>query len=135
MLTYWSCYDIVEEINISGIIIMEDLQDILSYRNTLRTFNLNKKVMQDKVSTALIHHENGGSFDITQEFIGFLNYAMQTNKKTIIILDRNNLPIKINDIGELLETVSCKYFEAVNDFYIQYEQLRSSSKIEIALEI
>jgi hypothetical protein len=114
---------------------MEDIKDILSYRNTMRTFNLNKKVMQDKTSSALIHHENGGSFDITQELIGFLNYAVQQNKTTIVILDRNNLPIKINDIPKLLETISDRYFEVVNDFYIQYEQLRSSSKIEIALEI
>jgi len=114
---------------------MDDLEDILSYRNTMRTFNLNKKVMQDKVSSILIHHENGGSFDITQELIGFLNYAVQNNKTSIVVLDRNNLPIKINDISKLLETISSKYFEAINDFYIQYEQLRSSSNIKVALEI
>lgn len=114
---------------------MDDLEDILSYRNTMRTFNLNKKVMQDKVSSILIHYENGGSFDITQELIGFLNYAVQNNKTSIVVLDRNNLPIKINDISKLLETISSKYFEAINDFYIQYEQLRSSSNIKVALEI
>ncbi len=114
---------------------MENLENILSYKNSMRNFNLNKKVMQDKVSNGLIFYQNGGTFNITQELIGFLNYLVQSGKTTVNILDKNNIPINITDVATFLEKVSEQYFYVLNFYYEEYEQLRSSTNIEIALEI
>ena len=113
----------------------ENLENILSYKNTMRNFNLNRKVMQDKVMNELHVYQNGGTFVVTQELIGFLNYLVQSDKMNVNILDKNNLPINIPDVNEFLELVSERYFSSLNFYYQEYEQLRSSTKIEIALDL
>lgn len=113
----------------------ENLENILSYKNTMRNFNLNRKVMQDKIMNELHVYQNGGTFVVTQELIGFLNYLVQSDKTNVNILDKNNLPINIADVNEFLERVAERYFSSLNFYYQEYEQLRSSTKIEIALDL
>ena len=52
-----------------------------------------------------------------------------------MILDKNEIPIKIENLSQFLEDISSLYFEAVNEYYNDYEKLRSSRKIEKVLEI
>jgi hypothetical protein len=50
-------------------------------------------------------------------------------------MDKNDIPIKIEDTEKFLEDISSLYFEAINEYYNDYQKLRSSRKIEKVLEI
>ena len=122
-----------DELNVNTL--NEKLVTALEYRNTMKTFNLNKENIKAKVQNLLTYNLNGGTFYIDQNLIGFVNYIVTSGKTESVVLDKNNLPIMIVDTATFLSKISDIYFSAMNEYYADYEKLRSSRKIELALEI
>lgn len=114
---------------------IERLEKALHFSNTMQTFNLAKNNLKVKTQNSLSYSQYGGTFNITQEFIGFLNALQSAGKKQVIILDKNETPIKVENVSEFLENVLSVYFEAVNDYNNEYQKLKSSRKIEKFLDI
>ncbi len=116
----------------------EDLQRLekaLDFSNTMKTFNLNKNTLKVKTQNLLSYSTAGGSFTVNQSLISFMNFVVSSGKTEISLLDKNDIPIHIDDTEKFLDEVSSLYFEVVNDYYNEYQQLRSSRKIEKVLEI
>ena len=116
----------------------EDLQRLekaLDFSNTMKTFNLNKNNLKVKTQNLLSYSTAGGSFTVNQSLISFMNFVVSSGKTEISLLDKNDIPIHIEDTEKFLDEVSSLYFEVVNDYYNEYQQLRSSRKIEKVLEI
>ena len=116
----------------------EDLQRLekaLNFSNTMKTFNLNKNNLRIKTQNLLSYSTAGGSFTVNQSLISFMNLVVSSGKTEISLLDKNDIPIHIEDTEKFLDEVSSLYFEVVNDYYNEYQQLRSSRKIEKVLEI
>jgi len=128
--------DTTEEIKIESS--EEDLQRLekaLDFSNTMKTFNLNKNNLKVKTQNLLSYSTSGGSFIVDQSLISFMNFVVSSGKTEISLLDKNDIPIHIDDTEKFLDEVSSLYFEVVNDYYNEYQQLRSSRKIEKVLEI
>ena len=64
-----------------------------------------------------------------------MNFVVSSGKTEITLLDKNGIPVRIEDTEKFLDEVSSLYFEVVNDYYNEYQKLRSSRKIEKVLEI
>ena len=111
------------------------LEKALDFSNTMQTFNLAKNNLKVKTQNLLSYSTNGGTFRVSQELIGFMQFVVQSGKTETIILDKNDIPIQISDTEKFLEDISSLYFEAVNEYYNDYQKLRSSRKIEKVLEI
>jgi len=128
--------DTAEEIKIESS--EEDLQRLekaLDFSNTMKTFNLNKNNLKVKTQNLLSYSTAGGSFTVNQSLISFMNFVVSSGKTEISLLDKNDIPIHIDDTDLFLNEVSSLYFEVVNDYYNEYQKLRSSRKIEKVLEI
>ena len=128
--------DTIEEIKTESS--EEDLQRLekaLNFSNTMKTFNLNKNNLRIKTQNLLSYSTAGGSFIVDQSLISFMNFVVSSGKTEISLLDKNDIPIHIEDTEKFLDEVSSLYFEVVNDYYNEYQQLRSSRKIEKVLEI
>lgn len=113
----------------------ERLAKALDFSNTMQTFNLAKNNLKVKTQNLLSHSVNGGTFRVSQELISFVNMAVVSEKTSLILLDKNDIPIQIDDTTKFLEDISSLYFEVINEYYNDYQQLRSSRKIEKVLEI
>lgn len=111
------------------------LERALETSNAMQTFNLAKNNLKVKTQNLLSYSHNGGIFKVDQGLISFVNYVIESGKETVVILDKNEIPIKIENLSQFLEDISSLYFEAVNEYYNDYEKLRSSRKIEKVLEI
>ena len=107
----------------------------LDFSNTMKNFNLAKNNLKVKTQNLLSYSTSGGSFLVDQSLISFMNFVVSSGKTEISLLDKNDIPIRIEDTEKFLEEVSSLYFEVVNDYYNEYQQLRSSRKIEKVLEI
>jgi hypothetical protein len=114
---------------------VERLEKALHFSNTMQTFNLAKNNLKVKTQNLLSYSQYGGTFNITQEFIGFLNAVKSAGRKNIVILDKNETPIKIEDVSDFLDNVLSVYFEVVNEYNNEYQKLKSSRKIEKFLDI
>ena len=64
-----------------------------------------------------------------------MNFVISSGKTEITLLDKNDIPVHIEDTEKFLDDVSSLYFEVVNDYYNEYQKLKSSRKIEKVLEI
>ena len=116
----------------------EDLQRLekaLEFSNTMKTFNLNKNNLKVKTQNLLSHSTSGGSFTVDQSLISFMNFVVSSGKTEITLLDKNGIPVYIEDTEKFLDDISSLYFEVVNDYYDEYQKLKSSRKIEKVLEI
>ena len=111
------------------------LKNALDFSNTMKTFNLNKNNLKVKTQNLLSYSTAGGSFTVDQSLISFMNFVVSSGKTEISLLDKNNIPIHIDNTEKFLDEVSSLYFEVVNDYYNEYQKLRSSRKIEKVLEI
>jgi len=128
--------DTIEEIKTESS--EEDLQRLekaLEFSNTMKTFNLNKNNLKVKTQNLLSYSTAGGSFIVDQSLISFMNFVVSSGKTEITLLDKNDIPVRIEDTEKFLDEISSLYFEVVNDYYNEYQKLRSSRKIEKVLEI
>ena len=114
---------------------LKRLEKALDFSNTMKTFNLNKNNLKVKTQNLLSYSTAGGSFSVDQSLISFMNFVVSSGKTEITLLDKNGIPIRIEDTEKFLDEVSSLYFEVVNDYYNEYQKLRSSRKIEKVLEI
>ena len=114
---------------------LERLEKALDFSNTMKTFNLNKNNLKVKTQNLLSYSTSGGSFTVDQSLISFMNFVVSSDKTEITLLDKNDIPVHIEDTAKFLDEVSSLYFEVVNDYYNEYQKLRSSRKIEKVLEI
>jgi len=114
---------------------LERLEKALDFSNTMKTFNLNKNNLKVKTQNLLSYSTAGGSFTVDQSLISFMNFVVSSGKTEITLLDKNDIPIRIEDTEKFLDEISSLYFEVVNDYYNEYQKLRSSRKIEKVLEI
>jgi hypothetical protein len=114
---------------------LERLEKALEFSNTMKTFNLNKNNLKVKTQNLLSHSTSGGSFAVDQSLISFMHFVVSSGKTEISILDKNQIPIFIEDTEKFLSEISSLYFEVVNDYYNEYQKLRSSRKIQKVLEI
>jgi hypothetical protein len=114
---------------------VQRLEKALDFSNTMKTFNINKNNLKVKTQNLLSYSTAGGSFTVDQSLISFMNFVVSSGKTEISLLDKNDIPIHIEDTEKFLTEVSSLYFEVVNDYYNDYQKLRSSRKIEKVLEI
>ena len=114
---------------------LERLEKALDFSNTMKTFNLNKNNLKVKTQNLLSYSTAGGSFAVDQSLISFMNFVVSSGKTEITLLDKNGIPVRVEDTEKFLDEVSSLYFEVVNDYYNEYQKLRSSRKIEKVLEI
>ena len=114
---------------------LERLEKALDFSNTMKTFNLNKNNLKVKTQNLLSYSTAGVSFTVDQSLISFMNFVVSSGKTEITLLDKNDIPVRIEDTEKFLDEISSLYFEVVNDYYNEYQKLRSSRKIEKVLEI
>ena len=99
-----------------------------NYRLTLHTQRENSKL---KLRTRLVYSEAGGIFKITPGFIAFVHTLAQF-KKSGVLLDSNENPIKIESLEDFLENILDVYQEGMNDYLAEFEKfkkLRTTAKV------
>lgn len=109
----------------------ERLAKALEASNYRLTLNVQRENSKLKLKNHLVYSQNGGIFKITQDFISFI-FALSQSKKSTVILDSNENPVKIDDLEDFYESILDIYQEGMNDYLIEYEKfkkLRTTAKV------
>ena len=93
---------------------LERLEKALNFSNTMQTFNLNKNNLKVKTQNLLNFSSNGGTFKVSQELIGFVKFVVDSGKDTTVILDKNDIPVRIDDTKKFLEDISSLYLSLIH---------------------
>ena len=88
-------------------------------------YQINKRILKEKIEGDLCFAYNGGLFKATPELIGFLN-AWDSDE--LYLEDTYSNPVKINR-QELLDLAKQHYQTAMNSWHIQHEELKRIRKV------
>lgn len=101
---------------------LEQALDLSKFRYTLF---LEKRRLEEKLKADLTYAFNGGQFYIDRNFIVFLNLLTpEEGTMSTTILDDNMRPIYVEDITKLQKDVLELYSRVVNQYQVDFEQLR-----------
>lgn len=88
-------------------------------------YQINKRILKEKIQGDLHFAHNGGLFKASQELIGFLN---AWDSEEIFLEDTYQNPIKVNR-QELLTQAKEQYQLVMNTWHIQHEELKRARKV------
>lgn len=113
----------------------ERLQKALEFANYRQTLNTRLHKIKIRSEGLLMFAKNGGNFVINHELICFLDYLARSGLADTVILDSNNIPIKITDTTEFLNEVTRRYFEVTNDYLNEYQLIRTKRNVTSIIDI
>lgn len=110
---------------------LEQALDFSNFRMILATRQKNLKLL---MNNKLMLSYEGGLFKITPELINFLALAIMGNNNTLIVIDENDIPIKIENLKEFAKTAAAKYDKAVEQYYNSYQKLSEAREIRKVID-
>ena len=115
---------------------MDDrLKKALEFSNYQHTFVSKQKLLKEKVETKLTFGYNSGVFRIDRELLTFIEIISSKGRDSIVLLDINNSPILIANLEEFKSEIFDRYFEATNEYHLEYEKLKKSRSVEKLLSV
>jgi hypothetical protein len=113
----------------------ERLNKALEFANYRQTLNVQLHRAKMKTEGLLVFAKNGGSFQVGQELICFLDYLLRTGNTQATLLDKNNIPVQILDVEAFLKEITTRYFEVTNDYLKEYHTIRKSRNVKTILDL
>jgi len=109
----------------------ERLEKALEFANFMVTLNNQKRSLKEKYRNDCVYYQNGGTFTITKELITFVKTLVDLNHITdIVVIDDNELPIRVSDLKKFLEDIINQYFIASNSYYNNYQSLKKNRSVD-----
>ena len=104
---------------------MTDINQLVEEIKQSTDYQINKRILREKIQTDLHFAYNGGLFKATQELIGFLN---AWDAEEIYVEDTYQNPIQVNR-QELLILATQHDQMAMNAWHIQHDELKRARKV------
>ncbi|AVH85282.1 hypothetical protein RsoM2USA_354 [Ralstonia phage RsoM2USA] len=106
------------------VLVDEKLQAALDFSKFKFHSKNQKDAAHHKLKENLTIAINGGSFDITPELIMFTDFHVRSKKASFYLIDLNENPILIDDPKEFLKTITTKYHDSMNAYFVEYSKIR-----------
>lgn len=94
------------------------LKTALEQSEYMRTFQNQKRLLKEKFKKDCIVYYNGGMFIVDMQFINNIK-----NPVTDVIIDANDIPIKVRNMQDFYETMINKFRFATESYYDAYSKL------------
>jgi hypothetical protein len=109
----------------------QQLEKAFQTANFMATLTNQRNVAFEEYQQNLIYYTNGSSFLITKELISFVKLLLDGgfNKNTVLV-DANNIPVKIADVEEFYQAIINQYVTATLVYYNTYTEIRAKRNIE-----
>lgn len=109
----------------------ERLEKALDFANFMVTLNNQKRSLREKYYTECVYYHNGGSFSITKDLITFVKTLIDLeNTEQVVLIDNNDLPVRIENLNQFLDDIIDQYFIASNNYYNEYQLLKKNRSVE-----
>ena len=101
---------------------LADAFDFVKYQNSLR---IQRDLLENWLAEKLQYAYNGGIFEINTNLIASVKLFLDLRPNSkIVLLDKNNTPIRIDNLSKFLEDIMEIYFEVTNEYYFEYQKLK-----------
>lgn len=106
--------------------------DFSNYRKVLFNFKQDLKL---KVEARLRYSIDGGTFDIDRNLITFVRMLLDDGRQDVVLIDRNQNPIRISDLASFYSEIFSRYFEATNMYHTEYSRMKTARTVEDLLSL
>jgi hypothetical protein len=114
---------------------MDDrLTKALEYSNYKVTVFQQKQNLKLHLENLLTFAHNGGIFKITQELISFVDALLRREITEVVLIDSRENPVKIANLQDFYDTILSQYFEATNEYHLEFEKLRKARSVKQATD-
>ncbi len=104
---------------------MSEIDQLIQEIRLATDYQVNKRILREKIQTALQVAYNSGLFKVTPELIAFLN---AWDSEELFLEDTYQNPIKVNR-KEFLELCKSHYQMVMNTWHCQHEEIRRARKV------
>jgi len=104
---------------------MSDLDKLTQEIRLATDYQVNKRILREKIQTDLQVTHNSGLFKVNPELIAFLN---AWDSSELYLEDTYNNPIKVNRL-EFLELCKQHYQMVMNTWHIQHDEIKRARKV------
>ena len=108
----------------------ERLEKALEFANYRITLSNKKRDIKTRMEFLQSVHYRKGAFLANPQTISFVDTLIRANKKSAIIVDKNDNPIEVEDLTEFLELLISAYTEATNEYKVQMDKVTKSRNIK-----
>lgn len=113
----------------------ERLEKALEFSNYRTTLYNQIESLKLRMKNTLMHSYNGGTFEANQDLIGFCHAMLADGQEETVLLDVNELPVHVDDLRGFYDDIYSKYFEAMNEYNMEYQKLRKARKVSAIVEL
>ena len=110
---------------------IEKALEFANYRTTLAN---QKQILKEQCEASLNFAHNGGLFVIDETLISFIGNFVKEGKKSMVVLDTNRTPVDIEDLEEFYNKMCTRWFESVNEYHRQEQELANKRKVNKLVE-
>lgn len=111
----------------------ERLKKALEFSHYRQTLNNQIEIERTKIKNLLTVAHNGGFFYVDYSLISFVDMQVRLKRKSMVLLDNNLTPIKIEDSNEFLNLINTRFHEATNAYHAEYTRLSKSRNVKTLL--
>ena len=87
------------------------------------------------MQTLLSYSTNGGTFEISQMLISFVQTLITQGYSKAVLLDVYNNPVEIVGLDDFLDEILSRYFEATNEYHAEYSKIKKSRKVHKLVDL
>jgi len=110
---------------------LEQALDFSNFRMILTTRQENLKMLMNNKLTLSY---GGGLFKVDKELFSFVGMLRLNGINEFILIDENDIPIKIEDLSEFAEEMIVKYESALTQYYNSYQKLSEAREIRKVID-
>ena len=118
----------------SGPVILSSMENLETYAKERFELNRQKQILKEQQQQRLSVTYNGGLFRVDMTLLNFLymknaNAGLFQQSTECILPDSYDTPIKV-DVVELIRLCEQRWNEVYNDWYNEYEELKTKRRVK-----
>ena len=110
------------------------LKKALEMSNYIATLNSQKQLANDKFQESLVLYHSGSPITITPELIAFCTALVSSGETETVIVDNNNSPVAITELGDFADKILEIYSKATKEFLETTNNLKTQRSVEKLIE-
>jgi hypothetical protein len=110
---------------------MDDrLDNALEFANHKVSLFQQKQNLKLRLDNLLTYAHNGGIFKITEQLISFVDAILRREVNEVVLVDSRGNPVEIKDLQSFQDEIFGLYFEATNEYLVEFDKLRKSRTVK-----
>ena len=110
------------------------LEQALDFSNFRMIFTTRQENLKTLMNNKLMLSYGGGLFKVDKELFSFVGMLRLNDINEFILIDENDIPIKIEDLNEFAEEMIVKYESALTQYYNSYQKLSEAREIRKVID-